>query len=405
MSFRAICLCLLVTVPANLGACAGDEPGVVSGGNAGTSLAGSGGSDPSGAGTAGAGVSGAQAQGPGGASGGGGSGVGGSGAGGNVASSPFEPLEADDMLMVDAKEGYGSALFERSDGAWVVVFERFSFETAVESSLRVAVSVDHQTFEPAMPLPGVPSVPFAAGPVRLVLGGQSYLYFSGGTYGGAVAGHRLTFDGTSFSALATVQVDEPSLDAMGWPRPIEGLDGRLVLAYEHYPLGKLRVALGGTDGLQFGAPTSLGSGVQGRLGSFATGQLVYSNQDGKEGPQKAFVRLSSDGLTWSAPAALSASSNVHDTHPFRRSDGGVDVYYIAAGDEGFAIWRRAVSPDGQLGVEQRVTAATAGSFTQPHPHRLEDGRIVLTFAEQLTSAEDTRTRAAVLSTDAPTAPL
>ncbi|MEA2749653.1 MAG: hypothetical protein QOI41_3796 [Myxococcales bacterium] len=116
----------------------------------------------------------------------------------------------------------------------------------------------------------------------------------------------------------------------------------------------------------------------------------------------AYVRISHDGKSWDVAQPITAKANVHDVTPFRRADGGIDVYYISdEGAAGFRIFRRAVRLDATLGAEELVSDDSAGHFTQPHPHRLHDGTIGLVFALQVTSNVDTDTAMARVSGDAP----
>ncbi|MEA2750309.1 MAG: hypothetical protein QOI41_4452, partial [Myxococcales bacterium] len=43
----------------------------------------------------------------------------------------------------------------------------------------------------------------------------------------------------------------------------------------------------------------------------------------------AYVRISHDGTSWDVAQPITAKANVHDVTPFRRADGGIDVYYIS----------------------------------------------------------------------------
>jgi len=88
----------------------------------------------------------------------------------------------------------------------------------------------------------------------------------------------------------------------------------------------------------------------------------------------------------SPPAAISTASS-----PATRID---------FDGSGFQITRRVVLVACTYRLEQPVS--NAGSLTQPRPHRLDDGTIVLTYAEQVTSDVDTDSYLVHLDgTDAP----
>jgi hypothetical protein len=97
------------------------------------------------------------------------------------------------------------------------------------------------------------------------------------------------------------------------------------------------------------------------------------------------------------------SGNVHDAWPFSRVDGGVDLYYLSPGAKGYKIFRRAIASDGRMGSEQPLTNDEVGAVTQPHPHRLSDGSILLTFTREILAQTDYDVACSRLTQDAPTA--
>jgi hypothetical protein len=311
------------------------------------------------------------------------------------------PFDDKAMLAVSVAPSfdYDSALLEDPvTGRWVVVFDRFTDELSLDGELRVTWLDDSSTFVPSARL-SFQDEPLQAGPRAFVHGGETFLYFMHGSSSNKRA-HlaRSRFSAGSFEVASDLKLADAFTGMLAWPGPVEsGAD--VVLAYDHYGATN-HVARG--DGLAFGAPTQVGVGVQGRVGSFASGALAYTFQNGSMTELIAYVRVTTDGVTWTEAKPLTPKVNVHDVSPFRRADGAVDIYYISSDNApGFRAYRRAVHEDASLGPEQLVSGDSVGGVTQPHPHRLRDGTIGLTFVRQVTSNVDTDSYAVHLKGDAP----
>jgi hypothetical protein len=304
----------------------------------------------------------------------------------SVAVSTGEPMDYDSAFFVDP-----------ASGDWVVVFDRFTSPTVLQAELCVARSTDHASFASATVLPGTDVV--QGGPSAAVLADGTYLYFMHGPGAGVLHLARAAFDGAGFGPPVDLALDDAGGGFDAWPVAVPWKNGTVALSYNHYGLAQGELASG--DGVAFDAPQTLGLGVQGRVATFADGALAFTEQTGVT-PQMVYVRVSRDGTTWTSPAAVTTRGNVHDAMPFRRASGGVDLYYISSDvpDQlGFSIFRRSVDESGALGPEQRLSDASAGRLTQPHPHRLADGTIVITFAKQITSNMDTDTYLAHIAAD------
>ena len=295
---------------------------------------------------------------------------------------------------------YDSAFFvDPANGDWVIVLDRFTSPTRLRAELCVARSTDHASFGPAVVLPISGTEMVQGGPSAAVLADGTYLYFMHGDRERVLHLARASFDGSGFGAPVDLTLDDSSSGFDAWPIAVPWKNGTIALAYNHFGLAQGELASG--DGLAFGTPQTLGTGVQGRVATFADGGIVFTEQTGVA-PQMVHVRVSRDGTTWTSPAAVTTRANVHDATPFRRASGGVDLYYISSDvtdHDGFSIFRRSVDETGALGPEQRLSDASAGSLTQPHPHRLADGSIVVTFAKQITSNMDTDTYLAHIAAD------
>ncbi len=171
---------------------------------------------------------------------------------------------------------------------------------------------------------------------------------------------------------------------LSWPRFAPHHDG-VALAFRDGN-SMLRLALGdGPDDL--GTPVLVHSEpgampVVAPFGASST-MLAYAFQYpvGHE-PMVSFVVMG-DGEVFGEPQRVTDSSpNVHDTALVPRVDGGLDLYYIYPfGPSGFVLHRRSLSPDGTLGVEERLTASTVGEPSKPSALRLESGRVLVAFSD------------------------
>jgi hypothetical protein len=284
---------------------------------------------------------------------------------------------------------YQSTALELDDGSWLAVFERFS-TTAFEGGLWSALSTDHRTFSGPEPLVLVDE-PLVTGPVAL----GSWLYFMAGD--AAQGRARLFRTPPDAAVVEPLDMEDDFAGMFAWPHPAALPGGRVALAYDHYQVDA-RIALG--DGLTFGEPFVLGPGVLTRVAAAADGSLVATFQRGSGGRMTAFFRRSTDGVAWSEEAVVfDGSTNVHDAVPFRRLDGGVDIYYIAPGLQGFTVRRRQLGDT--LGPEEQVTGDSLAPATEPHPIRLADGSILLTFTRERVNQVDYDATCAVFRGDAP----
>lgn len=224
--------------------------------------------------------------------------------------------------------------------------------------------------------------PFAANPSGVERAGTAYLYYvSAETLQGSATIERRQREGNSWGPLQTVSL--PAMTLLSWPRFIALPDDRVALGYRD-GLGQPRVALS-SDGLRFDSTTVVDSrgAAMVAVGSFSDGQLVCTYQtESATAPMTSWVRRSRDGVSWSPPLRVTSNStNVHDTAPLPRVDGGIDLYYIyPVGQLGFALFRRRYGADGTLGAEERVTDDAFGEVSKPSGVRLADGRLLLTYA-------------------------
>jgi hypothetical protein len=137
------------------------------------------------------------------------------------------------------------------------------------------------------------------------------------------------------------------------------------------------------DGLNFNSVSDLGTGVMPRIAFFKSGKQIFTRQNGNVENMKVFFKMSNDEGQWSEEKPISDKKNVHDAFPFLRKDGDVDLYYISSeGRNGFGVYRRSVNESGLLGREEGLTLEIDGSFTQPQPMRMKDGRVFILMAKE-----------------------
>lgn len=281
---------------------------------------------------------------------------------------PNDALVVGPGLALDAQ----SALSIDDEGAVTLVFDTFDRDFR-QGELWIARSIDGRRFPLARPSGHTPH-PLEASPSFV----RGALYFAGADDPtGAAVLYRARVGGAD--ALPAV----PGLSSLlSWPQLAPWGD-RVAIAFRD-DAGRPMFAAG-DDAESFGAPVVVGPDAAAVpiVAAFGDGSLAYAYQHpvGAE-PMVSFVRRSSDGVTWTDPVRVTdASSNVHDAAFVARSDGGLDLYYAYPGVAGFALFRRALSADGVLGPEERVTADEVGEASKPRGLRLPSGRVLVTFAE------------------------
>ncbi len=287
------------------------------------------------------------------------------------------------------------------DGGFVLVHSRYERGDMDSSSLRMVTSTDGNAISGADELAFGGEVEDA--PSFVTTPGSTWLYFASGDadLGNATLWRsRLAGDG-SFSPPERL-ADVPGLRRLTqWPRWVDtGPDLFLTFRGERSRPYWLRLV----DGQAQGAPLPLAPfGVAyPRVVPMADNGCFFSYQRPPDGGYMAtYFSVSPDCSRWSPPAALSwpappGKPDVHDAYALARLDGGVDVYYVypsrkgpgARFQVGFDLYRRAVMPDGSLGVEERLTARDEFNPFAPSAHRFPDGTILVTFSDILANGDN-----------------
>lgn len=265
-----------------------------------------------------------------------------------------------------------STMAQASDGSVSLVFESFD-RNLTTGELWITSSPEGRRFTLPVPL-GFTDQPLEASPSFV----RGTLYFA--------AAADLTSAPTLYRAIVGAPEALPAVEGMSsllsWPR-LHAWGERAALVFRDG--ASLPAFASGDDLEQLGEPVTIGAdpAAMVALGVFGDGSLAlaYQHPVGDE-PMVSFIRRSDDGATWTDPVRVTgASDDVHDTALAARADGGLDLYYIYPEDtSGFALFRRALSSDGSLGVEERVTAGAIGEPSKPSALRLTNGRVLLAFA-------------------------
>jgi hypothetical protein len=296
------------------------------------------------------------------------------------------PIGPADVFSIGRPGGFdlGAAPCLSSAGDRAVVWDHFNADFT-EARLLEASSSDDSTWSQPADLP-LGSADLRANPS--MAGSWMYFQEAQGMYGPlTLMRSRMTPSGWGAAqALPAV----PGLGSiLSWPKYSRLLDGRVVLAFRD-DQGRPRIALS-LDGASFDAPLQVSdeSVAMVAAGEFGNGSLAVSYQTGMGGSMVSWIRISPDeGLSWSeAVRVTESSSNVHDTTLVPRLDGDLDLYFIyPCPAAGFCLFRRAMTPAGELGPEQQVTSPEVGEVSKPAAHRGPDARLLLVWAE-ITSRE------------------
>jgi len=187
------------------------------------------------------------------------------------------------------------------------------------------------------------------------------------------------------------------LSGMSFPK-VHYSDGRYYLAFRKQQCCGLGFAVS-DDGLTFTLKDTLSiTGSMPAAESFSDNTLIYTYQSpyptdiktskGKvKYVMKSRFKLSHDqSMHWSTDIPVSHSTfEIHDAVAFKRLDGNIDIYYshdLNRKQDQLSLWRRCVSPSGQLGKEELVADERIGNIAKPNPFRMKSGAIALQFIDQ-----------------------
>jgi|GEM_PF-2404918 len=261
------------------------------------------------------------------------------------------------------------------------------FESANESFSKIAMYLSSSTGGPFSPPKKLTfsNKAIVSSPSVFQWKGKRWLYFvEADSLRGTPTLRRARIEAGKISASETLTAVPGLGNILSWPKWYAWRDKKIYLVYRDS--GSFPMFSQSLDGKSFTMPKRAVSqrAALATLGVMSQGTLVYTYQHPTaQSAMTSYYLLSKDGKTWSSPKTITLnSSNVHDTTILPRPDGGVDVYYIyPKGLGGFRLFRRYISPAGQLGVEQQLTAQSLGEPSKPEAKVLQDGRILLGWSE------------------------
>jgi hypothetical protein len=299
------------------------------------------------------------------------------------------PITAESVAKVSNLPGIeSSSTILSTDSRRLLVFDHMDEEITTGelyiAEIKSAIDLGLDIYAPVVVTPSS-IYPIRTSPSTVRIDDIDWLYYVEGTGLRQVSiAKRAKVVDNKLVEVTTLELKE-SFEVMGWPLWYSLPDGRVALAYRNADF-ELKVAFS-LDGIRFEAPVEIGStGSMPALASFADGTLVFTYQVGPMHRKTALARISRDGgrTWWQEIPVTRSSKNVHDTAPFNRMDGKIDLYYIypPEGWHGFALWRRCMDRDGRLGNEEQVVATEFGNLLKPSIHRLDKNLLLLTFAEQ-----------------------
>ena len=309
-----------------------------------------------------------------------------------------------------------AAVANVAGGGFIIVYGNLADGEVDSASLRMARSEDGVSIGESSPVSFVPGL--EDWPAMVVVDGRQWLYFASGGDHGLELWRVPVSDHGSFAAPQPLPpIAQLDRLAQG-PRWVSFADG---LGVTFRGPGSIPMWARSVDGVRWDASVSLADvGVAyPRVVPMGASGCFFSYQRPPEGGYMAtYASASKDCARWSGalPIAWPAAPNlpdVHDAYALPRMDGGVDLYYVypsRKGDGarfavGFDLYRRAVGPDGTFGTEQLLTSRNDFFPFKPAAHRLENGNVLVTFADIQAIGETAVSKATisafVLPSDAP----
>ncbi|MCL1096229.1 hypothetical protein [Shewanella kaireitica] len=232
---------------------------------------------------------------------------------------------------------------------------------------------------------------------HVIIDGVDWLYFieSNGFKSEAIA-YRAKFKDSALVEQEKISLEVP-LSLSSNARWSVMKNNSVALVYTDKKCCKLYFSIS-KDGVKFETPRYIGNaGFMPHLSSFSDGKLLYlfqkSFRSSKEKPNgkpiyitKSHFRVSNNyGQTWSEYTPITLTDDtVHDAKAILRLDGNIDIYYVYPIQEGkgLSLWRKCINTNGGLGNEELVVQHDFGNIAKPSIHRLENGKMLVTFVEQ-----------------------
>ncbi len=120
-----------------------------------------------------------------------------------------------------------------------------------------------------------------------------------------------------------------------------------------------------------------------RAGLFSSGEFAFGYQVGSGPDMQVFVLVEdpenvASGSLKNKALAISNRKNVHDVFFLNRMDGDLDVYFIVSEPYGFSLYRRSLTPNGEMGPPEKLSHSL--NAQKPKAIRLPNKKIWLSFA-------------------------
>jgi len=285
----------------------------------------------------------------------------------------------------------GTLLAGPGDG-FMLVFNSGLGANIDDLQLYAVVSTDGYHIGPTEKLELI-DAPFVAQPSFMTLADKHWLYFATAeSLRKRPQIWRAELSNGRFSA-AELQPHVPNLVRMtGWPRWSATDNGKIVVSFRD---GKSRPAWSvhePDETPRTRVIENVGAAYVRVVPMTGGGWLLsYQHQPNRQS-MLTYIQVSDRGKRWSPAVPISVPSwpHVHDAFALPRRTSGVDVYYsypslLPDKKACFGLYRRAVLGPRRFGPEEQVTVPGDVCAYSASAHRLQDGKVLITFSNIIAS--------------------
>ena len=278
---------------------------------------------------------------------------------------------------------------------FMLVFESGVGASIDDLQLYAVASTDGDHIGPTERL-GLIGAPFVAQPAFVTVEDRHWMYFaSAESLRQRPRIWRAEFSDGTFSA-AQRQPDIPNLVQLtGWPRWSATDDGRVVVSFRD---GKSRPAWAVHELNEIPRTRvidNIGAAYVRVVPMTGGGWLLsYQSQPNRQS-MLTYIQTSVNGKRWTpaVPIRVPDWPQVHDAFALPRRTSGVDVYYsyptlLPDRKACFGLYRRAVFGPRSFGPEEQVTLPGDVCAYSASAHRLQDGKVLLTFSNIISSGSN-----------------